>query len=99
MAFKLKSQTDPGDEEPKKEESPSNVSIEAGASSETKSVGLGVNYSKGSLSANAATNLGVFNRSVSGGVNYDTRKFSASLSGEKSSGQKPSVTARVLYSL
>ena len=86
MAFKLRSQKGPGD-----------IIVGASASSESKSVGLDANYSKGPLSLNAATNVGMFGKSISGGISYDTNKLSASLSANKYTGQKAGVNARVSY--
>jgi len=86
MAFKLRSQVDPGD-----------VVVGANASTENKSIGLDANYSKGPVSVNAATNLGMFGKSVSAGIDYNAKKLSASLSANKSSGQKAGVNARVSY--
>jgi len=86
MAFKLRSQDGPGD-----------IIVGANASSENKSVGLDANYSKGPLSVNATTNVGMFGKSISGGISYDTNKLSASLSANKYTGQKAGVDARVTY--
>jgi hypothetical protein len=71
--------------------------IGASGSSEEKSVGLDANYRKGSFSANAAANVGAFGQSVTGGVNYDTNKFSAGINASKSTGGKPGVSARAAF--
>ena len=86
MAFKLRSQNGPGD-----------LTVGASGSSQEKSVGVDLNYSKGPISATAAGTLGMMSKGAYGEVNYNAKKLGVSLSANKYAGQKAGVDARVTY--
>lgn len=86
MAFKLRSQIDPGD-----------LTVGASGSSQEKSVGVDLNYNKGPISATAAGTLGMMSKGGYGEINYNTKNLGISLSANKYAGQKAGVDARVTY--